>query len=130
MRTSVSSRVTSILQGLQSFRSPGVVPGDVPLEPTDTLLGVLALEGRAAAVLLDRGVFLRIGEDWDLVPYGTISVRVPPKELPIAPLTLVTPQGDINILAGTSEVWEVGKFFMRCAEDASAARGDPIDTPA
>ena len=121
MRTAVSSRVTNILQGLQSFRAPGVVPGDVPLEPTDTLLGVLALDGHTDAVLLDRGTYLRIGEDWCLVPYGAIVVRLPPKELPIAPLTLVTPQGNIDILSGTSEVWEVGRFFMRCAEDASAA---------
>jgi hypothetical protein len=121
MRTAVSSRVTGILQGLHSFRAPGVVPGDVPLEPTDTLLGVLALDGHTAAVLLDRGAYLRIGEDWCLVPYGAIVARPPPKEIPIAPLTLVTPQGSTNILSGTSEVWEVSRFFMRCAEDASAA---------
>lgn len=121
MRTAVSSRATSILQGLQSFRAPGVVPGDVPLEPTDTLLGVLALNGQTAAVLLDRGAYLRIGEDWCLVLYGAIVVKFPPKEPPIAPLTLVTPQGNIDMLPGTSEVWEVGRFFMRCAEDASAA---------
>jgi hypothetical protein len=121
MRTAVSSRVTGILQGLQAFRAPGVVPGDVPLEPTDTLLGVLALDGHAAAVLLDRGTYLRIGEDWCLVPYGAIVVKFPPKELPIAPLTLVTPLGNIDLFPGTSEVWEVGRFFMRCAEDAGAA---------
>lgn len=120
MRTAVSSRVTQMLQGLQCFRAPGVVPGDVPLEPTDTLLGVLSIDGRAHAVLLDRGAYLRVGEDWCLVPYGGIDAKPPPKELPIAPLTLVTPLGHINILSGTSEVWEVGRFFMRCAEDASA----------
>jgi hypothetical protein len=91
----------------------------VPLEPTDTLLGVLAFNGRTAAVLLDRGAYLRIEEDWCLVPYGAIVARIPPKELPIAPLTLVTPQGNIDILSGTSEVWNVGRFFTRCAEDVS-----------
>jgi hypothetical protein len=121
MRILSSSGVVRILQGLQSFRAPGVVPGDVPLEPTDTLLGVLAFGGRTAAVLLDRGVYLQIGEDWCLVPYGAIDVRFPLKEIPIPPLTLITPQGNVEILSGTSDVWEVGRFFMRCAEDASAA---------
>lgn len=121
MRIPVSSRVTHILQGLQSFRAPGVVPGDVPLEPTDTLLGVLALDGHTAAVLLDRGAYLHLGDDWCLVPYGAIEARLPPKELTVAPLTLVTPQGSVNMLSGTSEVWDVGRFFMRCAEDASGA---------
>jgi hypothetical protein len=121
MRILPSSRVIRILQGLQSFRAPGVVPGAVPLEPTDTLLGVLAHEGRTAAVLLDRGAYLQIGEDWCLVPYGAIDVRLPPKEIPIAPLILIAPQGNFEILSGTSDVWEVGRFFMRCAEDASAA---------
>jgi len=116
-----SSRIVRTLQGLQSFSAPGAVPGDVPLEPTDTLLGVLAREGRTAAVLLDRGVYLQIGEDWCLVPYEAVDVRFPPKEIPIAPLTLVTPRGNVEILSGTSDVWEIGRFFMRCAEDASAA---------
>jgi hypothetical protein len=120
MRTLPSSRVAHILQGLQSFRAPGVVPGDVPLEPTDTLLGVLALGGRTAAVLLDRGAYLQFGEDWNLVPYGDISVGFPPKQIPIAPLTLTAPQGNVDILPGTSDVWDVGRFFMRCAEDANA----------
>jgi RimJ/RimL family protein N-acetyltransferase len=114
----VSSRVAQ-LHELQSFRAPGVVPGDVPLEPSDTLLGVLAHGGRADAVLLDRGAYLRIGEDWCLVPYSAIEARLPPKELPIAPLTLVTPQGNINILAGTSDVWDVGRFFQKCAEEST-----------
>ena len=121
MRTTVSSRVAGILQGLPSFRSPGVVPGDVPLEPTDTLLGVLALNGHTAAVLLDHGAYLRFGEDWSLVPYAAIVARPPPKELPIAPLELVTPLGNISMLAGTSDVWDVSRFFMGCAEDAGAA---------
>lgn len=119
LRTPVSSRVAQFLKELQSFRAPGVVPGDVPLEPSDTLLGVLAHGGRADAVLLDRGAYLRIGEDWCLVPYTAIEARLPPKELPIAPLTLVTPQGNINILAGTSDVWDVGRFFQKCAEEST-----------
>jgi hypothetical protein len=120
MRNAVSSRVSHILQGLRSFCAPGVVPGDVPLEPTDTLLGVLALDSHTAAILLDRGAYLRIGEDWCLVPYGAIEVRFPPKDVPMAPLTLVTSMGNIDILAGTPDALEAGRFFMRCAEDASA----------
>lgn len=121
VRNTLSSRVKGILQELQAFSATGRVPGDVPLEPTDTLLGVLALNGHTAAVLLDRGVFLRIGEDWGLVPYGAIVAQLPPREIPIPPLTLVTPLGNIDMLAGTSEVWEVGRFFMGCAEDAAAS---------
>jgi len=121
MRITSSSRALRILQGLASFRSPGLVPGDVPLEPTDTLLGVLAVDKHTAAVLLDRGAYLRIGDDWQLVPYGAIEVRLPPRESPAAALALITPGGTAEILSGTSDLWEVGRFFMMCAEDMGAA---------
>jgi hypothetical protein len=110
-----------ILHGLASFQSPGLVPGDVPLEPTDTLLGVLAVGKHTAAVLLDCGAYLRIGDDWQLVLYGAIEARLPPQESSAAPLALITPVGTAEILSGTADLWEVGRFFMTCAEDANAA---------
>jgi hypothetical protein len=121
MRITSSSQVIRILHGLSSFQSPGAVPGDVPLEPTDTLLGVLGVGKAAAVVLLDCGAYLRVGDEWQLVPYGDIEVRIPARDAPAAPLELITPVGTAEILSGTSDVWEVGRFFTRCAEEAKSA---------
>ncbi len=120
MRITPSSDVFRALQGLKIFSSPGAVPGAVPLEPADTLLGVLACNGSTAAVLLDLGAYLKFEDEWYLVPYDQIEVQLPATEVPPAPLVLTIPQGRIEILAGTPEAREAGRFFVRCAEKPAA----------
>lgn len=44
-------------------------------------------------------------------------------------LTLRTATGNIALLAGREELWEVGRFFMRCEDDVKALiedREDPV----
>lgn len=120
MRVTSSSQAIRDLQGLPSFQSPGIVPGAVPLEPTDTLLGVLGAGKTTAAVLLDSGVYLHIGDEWQLVAYGDIEARVPAEDEPTAPLALVTPIGTAEVLSGASDIREVGRFFVQCAQDATS----------
>ena len=112
-----SSQAIRSLHGLSSFQSPGVVPGAVPLEPTDTLLGVLGTGKATAAVLLDRGAYLHLGDEWQLVPYADIEARLPPEDAPTAPLALITPIGTAEVLAGASDFREVGRFFAMCAAE-------------
>jgi hypothetical protein len=118
VRITSSSSAFQILQGLPSFSAPGVVPGDVPLEPADTLVGVLNVAGKASIVLLDVGAYIAMEDDWHFSPYAAIEVNFPPKDVEGAPLVLVTPHGSAQVLAGTADAWEVGRFFARCAEDA------------
>lgn len=53
------------------------------------------------------------------VPYRDIEVSFPEESDPAGALCVRTPTGDFDLLAGQPELWEVGRFFMGCAEDAN-----------
>jgi hypothetical protein len=121
MRITPQSRAHLILRGLSSFHSDTRVPEAVQLSSNEQLLGILRAGNTPEVVLTDLGSHIRSSAGWSFVSYGDIEVEFPPKEWPGAPLTLVTPRGRFTILAGTRDIWEVGRYFRRCSGDARAA---------
>jgi len=121
MRIAPQSRAHRILRGLSSFHSDTRVPEAVQLRSNEQLLGILGPGHTPEVVLTDLGSHIRSSAGWSFVSYGDIEVQFPPKEWPGAPLTLVTPLGRFTILAGTRDIWEVGRYFRRCSADAHAA---------
>ena len=72
--------------------------------------------------MTDRGAYFRVPSGWGFVAYGEIEdVCFPDKSDPDGSLTLRSPLGSIELLSGRPELWEVGRFFMRCREDAIEA---------
>ena len=70
-------------------------------------------------MLTDRGAFLRSRSGWHFVPYGEVEdVCFPEKTDPDGSLTLRTSVGSFQMLRRCPELWDAGRFFMRCASDA------------
>ena len=122
MRISPRSRAHRILRGLSSYQADARAPDAVQLRPDEQVLGILGGRSTPQAVLTDLGGHFYSGGDWSFTSYGDIEVQFPPKEWPGAPLTLITPRGRFTILGGTRDIWEVGRYFVRCASDARVAR--------
>ena len=72
-------------------------------------------------ILSETGAYLSIGAGWQFTEYRDIAVAYPSKSNRGAPLVLRTPNGLAALLPGDPELWEVGRFFMRCREDKRAA---------
>jgi hypothetical protein len=121
MRTSPQSRAHRILRGLSSFHTDSRVPENLRLSSNEQLVGILGAGDTPETILTDLGMHIHSSGGWSFISYGDIEVEFPPKDWPGAPLTLITPRGTFPILAGTRDAWEVGRYFMRCANDARAA---------
>jgi len=125
MRTAVppQQRVHRILKGSPSFISQSLrfgrpLPKSVVLSPGEECLGGI-WSSKLEAILTDRGAYFRAGAEWRFVAYADIeNVSFPEKSDPEGALTLHTPSGNFDLLRGKPELWTVGRFFMRCAEDA------------
>jgi hypothetical protein len=128
MRAAVPAkqRVHRILKGSRCYLSPALrlgraLPKGVVLSPGEELLGGIR-DGTLVAILTDRGAYFRFGSGWTFVPYGEVQdVCFPEKADAEGSLTLRTPAGKIDVLAGSPELWTVGRFFMRCKDDANDA---------
>jgi len=119
MRTTIppKQRFHRILRRLACYRSE--LPSDLALEPSEAHLGVLCgLDGSAECFLTDQGVYFHVDRRWARVAYRDIEVLFPAKTNSKGALTLRAPVGSLSPLRGSRELWEVGRFFMRCAEDA------------
>jgi len=116
-------RVHRILKGSNCFLSPALcversLQQDVFLSPGEEFLGAI-WGSRLESILTDRGAFFRVGSSWRFVAYGDVEdITFPTKSDPDGSLTLRTSIGSIDLLRGSPELWEVGRFFMRCAADA------------
>jgi hypothetical protein len=119
-------RVHRILKGLRCFWSPVLRHGESPPQGVAFSPGEECLGGiwgsTLESILTDCGAYFVRPSGWAFVAYGDIEeVVFPDKSDPDGSLTLRTPIGDVELLAGRSELWDVGRFFMRCREDANAA---------
>jgi len=93
-------------------------PKGVVLAPDEECLGGI-WGSKLESILTDRGAYFRVASVWRFVAYSEIEeVGFPEKSDPDGSLTLRTPLGNIELLLGRSELWDVGRFFMRCADDA------------
>jgi hypothetical protein len=59
-----------------------------------------------------------VNSGWIFVPYADIDVDFPEKSKADGALSVLTPVGQFDLLRGRPDLWEMGRFFMRCAEDA------------
>jgi len=90
----------------------------VVLSPGEEFLGAI-WSNRLESILTNRGAYLRAASGWKFVAYSEINeVTFPEKTDPRGSLTLHTSDGSFQLLKGNKELWEVGRFFMRCAGDA------------
>lgn len=116
-------RVHRILKGLRCYLSPALrfgrtFPKGVALAPGDEFLGVI-WPGKLECILTNRGAFLRSKSGWRFVAYCEVEeVCFPEKSDPDGSLTLQTTVGAFQLLRRSPELWETGRFFMRCADDA------------
>ena len=125
MPTSVppAQRVHRILKGSPLFISPAFrfgrpLPKDVVLSTSEELLGGI-WGSKLESILTSQGAYFHMGFGWRFVAYADIEgVSFPEKSDPIGALRICTRGGNFDILAGRPELWDVGRFFMRCAEDA------------
>jgi len=116
-------RVHRILRGLRCYLSPALrlgrpFPKGVTLSPDEEFLGAI-WGSRLESLLTDRGAFLRSRSGWRFVPYGEVEdICFPEKTDPDGSLTLRTSVGSFQMLRRCPELWDAGRFFMRCASDA------------
>jgi hypothetical protein len=90
----------------------------VVLAPGDEFLGGI-WGGKLESILTSRGAYFRAGAAWQFVAYADIKdVSFPEKSDPAGALRVGGVSGSFELLAGRSDLWDVGRFFMRCAEDA------------
>jgi hypothetical protein len=88
------------------------------LSAGDELLGGI-WGSKLESILTSQGAYFRMGSGWRFVAYADIEdVLFPEKSDPTGALRIRTSGGNVEMLAGRPELWEVGRFFMRCAEDA------------
>ena len=119
-------RVRRILEGASCYLSPQLcfgrsLPKGVVLAPGEECLGVIR-STRLEAVLTERGACFRKGSGWGLVPYKEVEeVSFPEKSDVEGCLRIRTEDGSFELLRGNPDLWTVGRFFMRCAEDAREA---------
>ena len=119
----VKQRVHRILRGLRCYLSPALrfgrpFPKGVVLSTDDEFLGAIWSK-KLEAVLTDRGAFLRSSSGWQFVAYGDIEdVSFPEKSDPDGSLILQTSSGSFQLLRRNADLWGVGRFFMRCRDDA------------
>ena len=123
MPVTASQRIHRILRRLSSF-SPEV--GDSHLQPIPearSLLGGIfdLASGELSVVLLESGAQFESNGEWHYVPYSDIAVSFPPKGMTRAGLQVHTPSASFEVLPGSNDLWEVGRFLMRCASDAAGA---------
>ena len=57
------------------------------------------------------------------------DVLFPAKAGPDGALIFQTPRGSFRLLGGSSELWELGRFFTRCASDAKESNHSMEPTP-
>ncbi len=120
-------RVHRILRGLRCYLSPALrlgrpFPKGVAISPGEEFLGaIVGSKGtRLESVLTDRGAFLRSRAGWQFVPYGDVEdVCFPEKEDLDGSLTLRTSDVTFQLMRRDGDLWGVGRFFMRCADDAN-----------
>ena len=132
MRVSVppKQRVHRILQGSRCFVSAELrlgrpLPKGISLSPGEECLGGIWGD-RLESVLTDRGAYFRGASDWRFVAYGDIEdVCFPEKSDAEGSLVIRTSEGGFDLLRGMPELWTVGRYFMRCADDAR--RVEPND---
>lgn len=116
-------RIHRILKGSNCFLSPALcfersLQKNVVLSPGEECLGAI-WGSRLESILTDRGAYFRVDSNWRFVAYDDIAdVNYPEKSDPDGSLTLLTSRGSFDLLRGRPELWEVGRFFMRCAADA------------
>jgi hypothetical protein len=121
MRVTPPSRASRILRKLRSFDGGGSKAPSPIGNVGGGVIGRLTSSSGSIVHLFEEGAQFEVAGTWRFVAYADISVRFPPKEPRGGPLTLGTPYGEVELLAGSQDAWEAGRFFMRCAEDASAA---------
>lgn len=116
-------RVYRILKGVRCFVSPALrfgrpFPKGVVLSPDEEFLGAI-WGNRLESILTDHGAYLRSTAGWQFVAYGDVEdICFPEKSDPDGCLTLRTPRGSFQLLRRNQDLWGVGRFFMRCANDA------------
>jgi|SRR5687767_2701755 len=110
-------RAHRILRRLKCFQADPPCPAGLELKPHERLIGAISNQ----AFLTESGAYLLIGDRLAFSEYGNITVAFPPKSDPSAALVIRTPGGTTTLLPGDRELWEVGRFFMRCREDERAA---------
>ena len=94
------------------------LPKGVVLSPDEECLGGI-WGRRLESILTDRGAYFPATSGWKFVAYSDVEdVVFPDKADTNGSLTLRTAQGSFDLLSGRSELWDVGRFFMRCAGDA------------
>jgi hypothetical protein len=122
-RRSTSQRVHRILNGSACFISESLrfvrpLPKDVTLSTGEELLGAI-WGNKLESIVTSHGAYFRIGSGWRFAPYSDIEeVSFPEKSDSTGALCVHTVQGNFELLAGRPELWDVGRFFMRCAQDA------------
>jgi hypothetical protein len=119
-------RVHRILKNLRCYLSPTLQMGAPPpegiaLSVEEEFLGCIQ-GGKLESILTDRGAYFGGPREWRFVAYEEIEdVCFPEKTDPRGSLCLRTPLGNIELLSGNPELGSVGRFFMRCQEDANEA---------
>jgi hypothetical protein len=112
-------RVLRILRKLACFRCDVPLPQGIALAPGEECLGCIsAAERSIESLLTTKGSFFRDASSWSFVPYAEIDVEFPEKSDIDGALTVRTPTGTFDLLRGRSDLWQAGRFFMRCAADA------------
>jgi hypothetical protein len=88
------------------------------LSPGEELLGGI-WSSQLESILTTQGAYFHVNSRWRFVAYADIQdVSFPEKSDPTGALRICTPGGNFDMLAGRPELWDVGRFFMRCAKDA------------
>jgi len=114
-----TQRAHRILRKLGCFTASPRLPDGLALNIGDQLIGGIVSSSSTdpAALLSGTGAYLHIGAAWHFVQYGDISISFPEKSKRDAPLVLRTPIGSTALLEGNRELWEVGRYFLRCRGD-------------
>jgi hypothetical protein len=116
-------RVHRILKGSPGFISSALrfgrsLPKDVVLSAGEELLGGI-WSSKLESILTSHGAYFRSSSGWRFVAYRDIEdVLFPEKSDPAGALRVCTASGNFDMLGGRPELWDVGRFFMRCLEDA------------
>jgi hypothetical protein len=98
-------------------------PGFAGIDTEHVVGALVSATEEPECVLTDSGVFIFDAIAWRFVEYREITLSFPfhDKRDPAGALTLHTPLGAFALLRGSPDLWEAGRYFMRCAEDAQNA---------
>jgi hypothetical protein len=109
-------RIHRILKESRCYLSPMLrfgrpLPKGGVLAPDEVCLGGI-WGSKLESILTERGAYLRVASSWKFVGYSDVEeVIFPEKSDPNGSLTLRTPFGNIQILSGRPDLWDVGRFF-------------------